>query len=295
MKPTPLIESKGKSCTVKYIDDASKACAIDLKKSLIDLEVSCRPRPLDFHEHTGFTLDSESNELQEELNNLKIFTDSNLMTINEKKTQIMCFNFRKSLRFPPIYRIGNGQQLEIVKKTKIPGVILSDDLWWTEQVEYMCTRALKKIWLLRRLRMFILDQNILLDFYCKEIRSILEYCAPCWNSGLTIKLSKQIERVQKISTSIILCDNNHEIPYQIRCTILGIEPLYIRRLDLCIRFSQKTAKNTHHCDMFTPSETNRITRNLKLKYREFNCHTKRFYDSPLCYLTRILNQHLPES
>ena len=193
------------------------------------------------------------------------------------------------------YRIGNGQQLEIVKKTKILGVILSDDLRWTEQVEYMCTRALKKIWLLRRLRMFILDQNILLDFYCKEIRSILEYCAPCWNSGLTIKLSKQIERVQKISTSIILCDNNHEIPYQIRCTILGIEPLYIRRLDLCIRFSQKTAKNTQHCDMFTLSETNRITRKLKLKYREFNCHTKRFYDSPLCYLTRILNQNLPES
>ena len=118
MKPTPLIDSKAKSCTVKNIDDASKACAIDLKKSLIDLKVSCRPRPLDFHEHTGFTLDSESNELQEELNNLKIFTDSNLMTINEKKTQIMCFNFRKSLKFPPIYRIGNGQQLEIVKKPK---------------------------------------------------------------------------------------------------------------------------------------------------------------------------------
>ena len=175
LKPVPMIDSKAKSCTVKYIDDASQACTINLKEDLSKFETSDRPRPLQFFEHTGLGLKEDSNQLQFDLNNLKMFTDRNLMTINQKKTQIMCINFRKSLQFPPVFRISDGQQLDIVKQTKLLGIIFSDDLRWSHQVDYMCKRALKKIWLLRRLKTFDLDHETLLDFYCKEIRSILEY------------------------------------------------------------------------------------------------------------------------
>jgi len=33
--------------------------------------------------------------------------------------------------------------------------------------------------------------------YCSVIRSVLEYACPVWHPGLTSKLSKDIERVQK--------------------------------------------------------------------------------------------------
>jgi len=37
----------------------------------------------------------------------------------------------------------------------------------------------------------------ILCVYCTVIRSILEYACPLWHSGLTKKLSKDIERVQR--------------------------------------------------------------------------------------------------
>ena len=94
-KPTPIIESKSSFCTVKYIDDASQACAIKLRISLIKIDISGRPRPLQFHEYTGYILDKNKNQLQDDLSMLKLFTDSNRMKINEKKTQLMCFNLER--------------------------------------------------------------------------------------------------------------------------------------------------------------------------------------------------------
>ena len=77
-----------------------------------------------------------------------------------------------------------------------------------------------------------LEPDILLDFYCKEVRSILEFGVACWNCGLTGKSSDQIERIQKICVNIILCDSEWEIPYFVGCTLLGLEPLSFRQTDV---------------------------------------------------------------
>ena len=94
------------------------------------------------------------------------------MVINQKKTQIMNINFSKSLDFPPEMTIGNSDYLDLVKNIKLVGIIVSDDLKWNQHVDYMCKRASKKIWLLRRMKTLRLEPEILLDFYCKEVRSI---------------------------------------------------------------------------------------------------------------------------
>ena len=288
-KPTPLMTSKHPTCTVKYIDDASQACSIELRKALIKFDTSDRPCPLQYHEHTGYSLNPQNNQLQKDLDELKSFTDRNLMVINQKKTQIMSFNFRTSLNFPPIFSIGDSDTLDIVKQTKLLGIIVSDNLKWSEHVEYMCKKACKKVWLLRRMKILNLDNDILLDFYCKEVRSILEFGVAVWNSGLTGKLIEQIERIQKICINVILCDTEWDIPYEVGCTLLGIEPLTYRRTDLCIRFIQKTSREPRHADMFTSNPNNFNTRQVKPLYQEFSCRRRRFYNSPLCYLIRLLN------
>ena len=96
-KTAPLMLSTANSCTVKYIDDASQARAIKLRSCLSKIDTSSRPRPLEYFEHTGYEITPENNELQRDLNTLKKFTERNLMKINEKKTLIMKFNFRKTL------------------------------------------------------------------------------------------------------------------------------------------------------------------------------------------------------
>ena len=98
-------------------------------------------------------------------------------------------------------------------------------------------------------------------------------------------------RCLDININIILCDADWSIPYFIGCTILAIEPLNFRRSDLCIRFAQKTSCNPMHSDFFTPDNCKIDTRQDKPLYREFNCTNNRYYDSPLCYLTRLLNKN----
>ena len=52
-------------------------------------------------------------------------------------------------------------------------------------------------------------------------------------------MSEQIERIQKICVNIILCDTDWDIPYNVECTLLEIEPLKYRHTELCIKFIQK--------------------------------------------------------
>ena len=155
----------------------------------------------------------------------------------------------------------------------------------------MLCRANKKIWTLRKLKILKLDNEILTDFYCKEVRSILEFGVAVWHSGLTRKMSDELERVQKVCVNIILSDISCSLSYEVSCTLLNLEPLILRRQELCVRFIQKASKDAQHSDLFFKNTNNYNTRYTKHSYREYKCRNKRFFNSPLCYLTRLLNEH----
>ena len=90
----------------------------------------------------------------------------------------------------------------------------------------------------------------------KEVRVHLELAVPVWHSGLTNKLSNDIERVQRVAVGIILSD----VPYAQACTTLGLKPLNIRRLELCEQFAASTASDeSRHKDLF------QLVRNKRLK------------------------------
>ena len=67
--------------------------------------------------------------------------------------------------------------MDIVKQTKLVGIIL---------------------------KILNLEHDILLYFYCKEIKSILEFGAVVWSSRLTGKMSDQIERIVSTSSCVTL-------------------------------------------------------------------------------------------
>ena len=129
------------------------------------------------------------------------------------------------------------------------------------------------------------------NFYCKEIRSILEFGVAVWHSGLTSRMTEKIERVQKICINIILCDTDWNISYYVGCTLLNLEPLCFRRLELCTTFIQKASINPRHDDLFCRNNNDFNTRHTKPIYREYMCRNGRFYKSPLCFLTRLLNKN----
>ena len=45
-----------------------------MKIALTKIDIRDRPLPPEFFEHNGFVLNTENNQLQEDLDNLKVFT-----------------------------------------------------------------------------------------------------------------------------------------------------------------------------------------------------------------------------
>ena len=106
----------------------------------------------------------------------------------------MKFNFSQNLDFPPELSIaGFKENLALVKETKLLGIIVTDDLKWKSNTQYLCGKAYQKMWSLRRMKILDIEPYIILDVYVKEIRSVLELAVPAWHSGLTKKQSIDIE------------------------------------------------------------------------------------------------------
>ena len=160
----------------------------------------------------------------------------------------MKFSKSRTKDFPAEIKLDDGF-LEVKSKLKILGVILTSDLRWESNNEYICKKAYKNLWVLRRLKNLKMDKLTILEYYQKEVRVHLELAVPVWHSGLTMKQSADIERVQRVAISIVL--GLLEFDYNCACDYLHLKPLYIRRQELCEKFARKTASSKcRHSDLF---------------------------------------------
>ena len=118
----------------------------------------------------------------------------------------------------------------------------------------------------------------MLDYYMKEVRVHLELAVPVWHSGLTLKLSADIERVQPLAVSILVSN---------ACAILGLKPLSIRRLELCERFAVKTASDkSRHKDLF--KQVRNGAREAKTDKRLYSCMIQLIVNADTKFTCKII-------
>ena len=208
------------------------------------------------------------------------------MIINKKKTQVMIFNKSRKYDFPPEIKFDDGEQLEVIPETKLLGVIISEDLSWHRNTNYICKQAREKLWILRRMINLNLGDDRLYDVYCKEIRSLLEYAVPLWHSALTKKDSAMIESIQKIAFKIIL--SYRYINYEIACFTFHTTTLESRHEKLCKNFANKNLKSENSFFKIKQKIVN--TRRKRNRVEELKCRTKRFKNSSIPYMAKLLNK-----
>ena len=117
------------------------------------------------------------------------------MVINSSKSKVILFNKAVKYDFMPTVKLSENKTLEVVDEAKLLGVTFSADLKWHSHVANISKRAYMKLWLIRRLKGLGASQEILLDLYNKQVRSILEYAAPLWSPGLTVQDKEELVRV----------------------------------------------------------------------------------------------------
>ena len=59
------------------------------------------------------------------------------MKTNSKKTKILKFNKSRKHDFPPELCLSDGQMLEVVEDIKLVGVMVSQDLKWQKNTDFI--------------------------------------------------------------------------------------------------------------------------------------------------------------
>ena len=275
---------------VKFVDDLSLAQSVNLKKSLIPDVFPVRP--LAFENRTEHILPTQNLLIQQQLQDLLLYTRENSMKINYKKTKVMKFNTAKSRDFPVRLYFEDDKYLEVVEYCKLLGIMISSDLKWSRNTRHLIKKAMSNMWILRRLKNKGIAVNDMLDVYKLKVRSILELACPVWHSSITAKETNDIERVQKTAFHIILGDSYHS--YSSAMSVLDLEKLEKRRDNQCYKFAQKFSKDQRQKDKFIPRTRASIKRKRKVgnkgKFYPPFTRTARYKKSAIPYFIKLLNE-----
>ena len=213
------------------------------------------------------------------------FTESNKMKINKKKTMVMKFTNSRKYDFPLQLQFSDGTEVATSEVSKVLGVMISSNLKWRNNTTYICSKARRKLWLLRRLQPLGLSSLELFDVYTKEVRSILEYAVPVWHAAISKKEASEIESIQKLAFRLIL--GSSYTSYTDACAHFSTETLSKRRQKICYRFTMKNIKSDN-C-LFSLPNVNHNLRNRRKIVNEYKCRTARFQRSSLPSLAKLAN------
>jgi hypothetical protein len=211
------------------------------------------------------------------------------MKLNPKKCASMKVSFlNKDPEEPPL-TIANIP-LQEVQVAKILGVQISADLKWGAHVSEMLKKANGRLYMLKLLKRFNLPLDDLVTIFTGFVRPLAEYAAPVWHSGLTVKESDALERIQKRACKII--KGKHYTSYEQALDEFGIIPLCDRREKLSLSFFRSIMSSEQFSSWVPPmrSEVHKkgLRNSNKLTIPKFK--TTRCRNSPLFYMTDLYNK-----
>ena len=240
------------------------------------------PLPLSYHDRTGHYLPEHESVINQQVTKLNKFVKDMDMKINQEKSKVMLFNTSRTYDFQPKISIDGLNDLEVVEEMKLLGIIFQSNMKWYANTTNLCKNGYTRLWMIRNLKKHGACKDDLLDVYMKQCRCVLELAAPVWSPGITESESRQIERVQKAAFAIIL--GKKYISYSQALVDLKMESLVVRRKSLCVSFARKSQQHEKFKNWFQSSDELTQTTFQPVPFR-----TKRYKNSPLPYLTNLLN------
>ena len=146
---------------------------------------------------SGTDLKSLQACVNKDLSAIAEWLKANKLSLNVKKTHYMIFHGKRKPYFHTTLRI-DGESINEVDKTKIPGVIIDNKLTWTSRITHICGKVARGIGIIPRARKW-LNRDSLISLYYSFIYPYFIYCNHVW--GTTSKTN--------IETLTVLQKNNH--------------------------------------------------------------------------------------
>ena len=220
---------------------------------------------------------------QQYLETISDWTEANKMELNIDKSKAMVFNYTYNYQFTTGFE-HNGGQIDVIDETKLLGTIITSDLKWSKNTEFLVKKANARMRLLHKISEFSPPIEDLVTIYTSYIRSILEQSCTVWHSGLTQEDSEDLERIQKSALRVILKEDY--TTYEEALELLMLAKLSERREKLSLKFAKSCVKNDLTSDLFPLNQYNK-----REKYKVTFAHTDRLKNSAVPYLQRLLNSN----
>ena len=228
--------------------------------------------------------------LQDSLDKLQAWTQSNSVTINHTKTVVMHVCTAKTAVPPPQLSIG-PHSLQVVNTFKLLGVGLDDHLSWSQHVASVVKAASYRLFMLRRLKSLGTQAEELKGVYISFILPKLMYASPAWSSSLNSTQLHQLERVQKRACRVIL--GPAYVDYAHALTTLSLTTLaarYERALSSFGRGLLRTSRHRHFLPPAAPPPS-RTTRNPNVLVPPKAPRTDRYKRSAIPTIIKGINLH----
>ena len=196
------------------------------------------------------------------VNDIRKFSIEQNMKLNPKKCKEMLINFMQNDNFTirPIV-LGNNI-VECVTTYRLLGIIISNDLKWSDHIDYISKKALKRLYSLRVLKKVDVNRDGILKVYLTTIRPILEYSVNVWQD-IPEFLSNKLESIQKRALHIIYPCHS----YLDALNITNLSSLKERRTPLCCNYIRKISQNDHPINFLIPkTATSGHSCNLQSSY-----------------------------
>lgn len=270
----------------------------DIGESIQGLNLKIKQYADDIIIYNTFGKDQQTQfvELQTGLNCISNWCSNNSLAIAPHKCKVLHLG-RSNPR--TTYLINDTPVSIVTDSIKYLGVHFTPDLKWSKHLNTRSRSALGRWFTLFKF-LQCSHPKILTRAYTTYVRPILEFSSSIWNTEART-MSDKAEKVQRLVTKMIIrrCfPKKYNIPpaYHIRCAILGLQSLKIRRLisDLTLLHSIRLRK-THisETNLPIPAQSSR-TRGHKFKYFHQHVRLNSRKNSFFIRVPKIYN-NLPES
>lgn len=163
--------------------------------------------------------ESDQINLNNNLQKIKDWCEEWQMTLNADKTVFMSIT-RKKAPLKYNYHI-NNTTLKRVQSYKYLGIWFTPDLRWNTHVDYVCSKATKVLYSLRR-NLYSAPSEIKCLAYKTLVRPIIEYSKIVWDPYTQLNCNK-LTKIQRLSARFIFNKYRwHQSPTEL-CRTAGLE------------------------------------------------------------------------
>ncbi|KAK0135828.1 putative RNA-directed DNA polymerase from transposon X-element [Merluccius polli] len=127
---------------------------------------------------------------------------SNLL-LNTLKTKEMSIDFRKDKSITCSPTTISGQPIQSVTEYKYLGVVLDNKLKWEQHTEVIQKKGQQRLYFLKKLVSFDVDQRITKMFYSAFVESVLTFGILCWFGNATEAQKGRLRRIVTTASKLM--------------------------------------------------------------------------------------------